>query len=441
MGFNYKKVIYPFNEWEIIEETFDVESNLQDETIFALGNGYIGMRGNFEEGYSGPSETSVNGTYINGFYESEPIEYGEDAYGYARYSQTMINVTDSKIIKLYLEDEPFDLFIGKILSYKRILDMMNGVLTRNIVWESPSGKQIKLHIRRLVSQSHKHLAAISYEVIPLNFDGQVTIISAINGKINNQATTGDPRAGSALNGQIFLTEEKIQDDSFGALRQKTKNTQFDLVCSMENHLDTKSNFKMDLKAEEDWVEVKYTIFAKKEEKINLSKYVSYYTSRDYSSEQLVEYSRSTVSEAKERGFEALLQEQSQFLENYWYRSDIEINGDLSLQQGIRFNEFHLLQSVGRDGKTNIGAKGVTGEGYEGHYFWDTETYIQPFFLYTHPEISKKLLEFRYNTLDHARERAKEMSQKGALYPWRTINGEETSAYYPLEQPSIILTQI
>jgi beta-phosphoglucomutase len=425
-----KKPIYPYDEWKIVEDSFDAETNLRDETIFATGNGYIGMRGNFEEGYRGPEGTSVDGIYLNGFYESEPIIYGEEAYGFAKNSQTMLNVTDSKMIRLFIDQEPFDLFSGNVIDYKRTLDLKKGTLTREITWESPGGKQIQLYIQRIVCLNHKHLAAISYEVTPLNFSGEVTLVSALNGEVQNQVTTGDPRAGSAFAGQVLMTEGKEQDGTFAMLHQKTKNTQFALVCAMENELETENEYHIETDASEQMVAVKYNISAKQGKKIRLSKYIAYYTSRDYPQNELHERAKQTVTEGKQQGFEALLTEQQQFLKAFWDRSDVEIKGDLSLQQSIRFNVFHLLQSAGRDGKTNISAKGLTGEGYEGHYFWDTETYVFPFFLFTQPEISKKLLEYRYQILDKARERAKEMSQKGALYPWRTINGEETSAYYP-----------
>lgn len=434
-----KPPLYPYHEWEIVEDSFDAESNLQDETIFALGNGYIGIRGNFEEGYNGPSGTSVEGTYLNGFYETEPIFYGEDGHGYARYSQTMLNVTNSKIIKLELDGEPFDLFQGHILSYKRTLDMKNGILIRNVLWQSASGKQIQLNVRRIVSLVNKHLAAISYEVVPLNFDGTITIRSVLDGQVRNQVTTGDPRTGSALSGQVLLTEGKVQDGTFAALLQRTINTRFALVCAMENRLETSAEYEFETIATEQQVTVQYKISARQGETVRLNKYIAYFTSKHTSESDVPEHKietnltervKQTVVEAKRRGFEELIADQQMFLRNYWQRSDVEIRGDLALQQSIRFNAFHLLQAVGRDGKTNIGAKGLTGEGYEGHYFWDTETYVFPFFLYTHPEIGKKLLEYRYSILDKARVRAREMSQKGALYPWRTIGGEETSAYYP-----------
>lgn len=422
--------IYPYHEWQIIEDSFDVGNTLRNETIFTVGNGYIGIRGNFEEGYNGPQGTSVEGTYLNGFYESKPIVYEEEAYGYAKQSQTMLNVTNSKIVKLYVNNELFDLFSGKVLSYKRVLNMKTGVLTRDITWQSPSDKQVRISIKRLASLSHKHLAAISYSVTPLNFSGEIRLISAVDGEVRNQAAKGDPRVGSAFSGQVLQTEGFAQTESFAAIRQKTRQTGFTLVCAMDNHLAASSEYQIDTELKGQTVAVKYTVQAKQDENVRLDKFITYYTSRDYPETDLMELAKQTVFAAKQQGFEELLSEQQAFLHDYWYRNDVEIRGDLALQQSIRFNEFHLLQSVGRDGKTNIAAKGITGEGYEGHYFWDTETYVFPYFLYTQPEIARKLLEYRYSILDKARKRAKEMSQKGALYPWRTIGGEETSAYYP-----------
>lgn len=425
------KPIYPYDPWQVAEERFTPEQNLQSETIFTVGNGYIGMRGSFEEGYDGPAGTSVNGTYLNGFYESEPIVYGEDAYGYARYSQTMLNVTDSKIIKLYVDGEPFSMFSGKVLDYRRVLDFKAGVMTRHVVWESSSGKQVDIEITRLASLSRKHLAAFSYRVTPLNFHGTITLVSAMNGKVKNQSgETGDPRVGSISGGQVLITVGKEQAGTFGALRQRTKNTKFTLVCAMDHDLATSTSYTTIPDEQEEWLQVRFEVKAEENTPITLSKYVAYVSSRDYQEEELLPLAKQTLTEAKAVGFAGLTQEQVEFLRKFWYRTDVEIIGDLPLQQSLRFSAFHLLQSVGRDGKTNIAAKGLTGEGYGGHYFWDTETYIFPFFLYTNPDISRKLVEYRYGILDKARERAKELAHKGALYAWRTINGEETSAYYP-----------
>ncbi|QQE76864.1 beta-phosphoglucomutase [Alicyclobacillus sp. SO9] len=425
-----KPSIYPYDEWRVVEDSFDVETNYRDETIFATGNGYIGYRGNFEEGYQGPVGTSLQGTYLNGFYESHPIQYGESAYGYAKNAQTMLNVTDSKIINVFVQGEQFSLFEGKLLKYQRVLDFRTGIMHREMTWESPAGNRVEIHVQRMVCLERKHLAAFSYEVTPVNFSGEITLVSALNGQVQNQVTLGDPRVGSAFHGQVLTTEDVVQDGSLAAIRQRTQNSRFTLVCAMENAIETGNQYHLEVGTKEQMASAEYTVDALEGVPVRLHKWVAYYTSKDYDEHELVQLARAEVAEARELGYDKLTAEQRDFLYEYWKHTDIQIEGDPALQQSLRFNAFHLLQSVGRDGKTNIAAKGVTGEGYEGHYFWDTETYIFPFFLYTHPDISRKLLEYRYTTLDKARMRAKELAHKGALYAWRTIDGEETSPYFP-----------
>lgn len=423
--------IYSYDEWNIIEDEFSIENNARNETIFALANGYIGMRGNYEEGYSGPVGTGIEGTYLNGFYDSEVIKYGEIAYGYPEKSQTMLNVTNGKIIRLYIEDEEFDMLTGKLIEYQRILSLKEGILKRNLIWRSPKGKEVKIEINRMVSFENKHLAAIQYNVTPLNFDGKIKIISALDGNITNLTTENDPRVGSGFEDSMLIIKDQFIEKSFGSLVHNTRNTKFTLACVMENKIETESNYSLENIELESRVEVHYNIDGEKNKKITLSKYIAYTTSRDFEEDMVLTVARKVVEKGKEKGFESIVNAQRDFLTEYWNKADIQIKGDLALQQGIRFNMFHLLQSVGRDGKTNIAAKGLTGEGYEGHYFWDTEIYILPFFLFHHPEISRKLLEYRYSILDKARERARQMAhKKGALFPWRTINGEECSAYYP-----------
>lgn len=425
-----KKSIYPIDKWKIIEEEFDVETNFRDETIFTLANGYIGMRGTFEEGYMGPSGTSMEGTYINGFYESTPIKYGEEAYGYARNSHTMLNIVNSKAIKLAIDGESFNLFNGKIHRYRRELNMKNGILTREILWESPKGRIVEIIIKRLVSLTNKHLVVLSYEVRAINFTGEVSIISSLDGDVKNQEGKKDPRIGSELQGTNLITIDRGTQEDFGFLLQQTRNTKQTLFCAMENHLISKENFIVEGIVKEDGIDIIYKGNIQQEETIKLVKY-TYYTTDSLGEGKEKHLHRDTLLRVKEEGFNKLEDEQIQFLHSFWQDSDIEIVGDDMLQQGIRFNIFHLLQSVGRDGRTNIAAKGLTGEGYGGHYFWDTEIYIIPFFLHTNPMIARKLLEFRFNILDKARERARTMNhKKGALFPWRTIAGDELSAYYP-----------
>lgn len=431
MSANNGEVIYPYHEWKIEENEFNPETNYRDETIFTLGNGYLGMRGNFEENYDWPANNSLRGVYINGFFEEEPIHYGEKAYGYPEHTQVMLNVTDSKIVKLYLGAEEFNMREGNLIDYQRTLDMKKGMLTREVTWESPAGKRVKVEIERLISFTNQHLAAINYQVTPLNFSGEITLVSALEGAVINQEQEGDPRVGSPLQGQTLQLLEKKQEAGFSALLQQTTNTELALVCGMKNKLQTENKFKLAADQSEQRVQTKYLIEAERNHELCLTKYITYYTSLDCSQDELLSRAEENLTEAQQQGFDYYLAQQEEYLNQFWQQADIKIKGDRALQQGVRFNAFHLLQSVGKDGQTNIAAKGLTGEGYEGHYFWDTETYILPFFLYNKPEISRKLLKYRYNTLDQARSRARTMAhEKGALYPWRTIGGEECSAYYP-----------
>jgi len=421
------KIIYPSEPWTVTEHAFDIETNQRDETVFALGNGYIGMRGNFEEGYDGPKGTSLHGTYLNGFYDASPITYPKARhYGHPKFHQTMLNVTDGKIIELYVDGEKFSLFTGKVEQYQRQLDMRKGTVTRTQVWESTSGKRLQIRIERFASFTNKHLALIRYEVTPLNFTGELLLVSAVNGLVANQAAGGDPRAGSAFTGQVLHTKDSYEHETFGALLQQTTVTKFSLLCGMEHQLS--HDYELETKLEGQRLEKRFRVHAAEGDPVVLDKFITYYSSKDYPEEELLRRATDELEIAKKAGFEQIAAFHKAYLDNYWQTADVWVEGDDALQQALRFNAFHLLQSVGRDGRTNIGAKGITGEGYDGHYFWDTETYMLPFFLYTKPEIAKQLLKYRHHILPKAKARAAEMSQAGALFAWRTIDGEETSAY-------------
>ncbi|WP_371868274.1 glycoside hydrolase family 65 protein [Duganella margarita] len=420
---------YPLEAWCIRETSFDTDSHFLDETLFALGNGYIGLRGTGEEGYSGPAGTSLDGTYLNGFYESEPIQYPEAAYGLAKVNQFMLNVPNAKGIELWLDGERFDLLTGSVQTYERVLDFRTGLLTRVVEWTSPQGRSVRVCSRRLVSFENKHLFAIEFEVTPLTDIDNLRLVSALDGAVKNLEAGDDPRVGSAISGPTLHMIDSEQSDSFAALVQKTHNSGFTLISATESVLS--AGLPAVTAQEGQRLTQSWTLAARAGQPITLTKYGSYYSSRDHDAKELMWRSKDTLSSAAAAGFDALRLAQEQYLADFWQQADVQIAGDDALQQGMHFNQFHLLQSVGRDGKTNISAKGVTGEGYEGHYFWDTEIYIFPFFLYSKPEIARKLLEYRYAGLPKARERARQMSHdKGALYPWRTIAGEECSAYFP-----------
>jgi alpha,alpha-trehalose phosphorylase len=225
---------YPADEWNIVEKTFNPEFLAQLETMLALGNGYLGMRGCPEEG--GPN--AENGTFINGFYETRPIVYGEDAYGFARTGQTICNVTDSKIIKLFVDDEPFWLPAAHLLTYDRRLNMRSGTLDREILWETPAGKQVSIKSRRLVSLPNRHVAAISYCVTLLNAQAFVVLSSEMaadhSGACGNEA---DPRLARAFLGRVLHPRASYSKGRRVVLCHATEKSRFTLTCDRQRARD------------------------------------------------------------------------------------------------------------------------------------------------------------------------------------------------------------
>src|SRR5262245_202450 len=234
--------IYPYTEWEVVEESFNVENNYRNETIFALGNGYLGIHGSFEEGLPPATRRGQEGTYINGFFESEVLKYPEVVYAQAEKSETMLNVTNGKVIKLFLEDEQFSMTSGTLHDYRRVLRLREGLLERTLIWESPQGRQAKIEISRLVSLPYKHLMAIHYQVTPLNFSGQVSLFALLDGDVTNLTTENDPRSGSGLKGRVLLTEDRKAEGSCASLWQTTRHTKFRLACTMDTALATSNTY-------------------------------------------------------------------------------------------------------------------------------------------------------------------------------------------------------
>lgn len=425
------QAIYPVNEWEITEDKFDIQNNYRNETIFSIANGYIGMRGTFEEVPQIPKGLGLEGTFVNGFYESEEIKYGELAYAYAKKSQTMLNITNGKIIKLEINGCKFSMLDGVLDEYRRSLSLKDGCLIRELKWTSPKGDKVNLKITRIVSLVNKYISAIKYEISPVNFSGEIKLFSELDGDVYNSTTECNARIDYGPYGRALLTEKSVLSEDSAYLLQHTQNTQIYLVAGMKNSINCSSSYTTTSYSSEFLAGIEYKVNAQMGEVITLEKYITYVTSREFNKAELQSKAEEILNDANAIGINNLISKQRAYLDDFWNNSDIEIIGDLALQQGIRFNMFQLLQSAGRDGLTSLGAKGLSGEGYEGHYFWDTEMYALPFFIFNSPKIARSLLEYRYNTLDKARERAREMSiESGALFPWRTINGEEASAYYP-----------
>lgn len=365
--------IYPPDEWNLIEKQFYPPFLEMTETIFAIGNGYLGMRGCVEEGVPAVQ----NGTFVNGFYESWPIVYGEEAYGFARTGQTIVNVTDSKKIKLYVDDEPLELSSANLLNYDRRLNMKSATLDREILWETPSGKQVLIKSKRLVSFSHRHLAAISYEVTLLNSEAPIVLSSEMLYLHNHQKGKGDPRQAKGLLDRTLHPRKQVLQDRRITLCHGTKNSNMTLACGMDHDLVTDCAYTYENKCYEDFGAVVFSIEAKPGMTIRLFKYMTYHTTHTASPEGLCARAERTLDRALGQGFGRILTDQEQFMADFWSRSDIQVSNleptrtkrsNVEIQQAIRFSLFHILQAGGRADTTGVPAKGLTGQAYEGQYF-------------------------------------------------------------------------
>ncbi len=426
---------FPADEWNIIETGFHPEFLAQSETMLAVGNGYLGIRGCPEEG--GP--VAENSTLINGFYETRPIVYGEEAYGFAKTGQTIIPVTDAKVIKLYVDDEPFWLPDANLLSCNRRLNMKSGTLDREILWETPAGKQVLIASRRLVSFVDRHVAAISYSVTLLNAEASIVISSEmVANQPISQSDKIDPRLSQSLGERVLHHRASYSRDRRIVLCHGTGKSRLILACATETALEAECPYACKTAHTEDFGQVAFTMEARPNHTIQLTKFMVYHTSQTASAEELCRRTEWTTDRVVRRGFQNILAGQEQYMEDFWRRSDVQVRNvredrtkrsTVEIQQAIRFNLFHILQAAARGEIAGVPAKGLTGQAYEGHYFWDTEIYLLPFLIYTSPWIAKNLLLFRHRMLPQARSRARELGHRGAMFPWRTINGGEASAYY------------
>ena len=426
--------IYPSDEWCMREARFSADHAERAETFFALSNGYLGVRGTFEEGRPALSP----GTFVNGFHETWPIKHAEDAYGLARTGQTIVNVPDATVIKLLVDDEPLFLPVARFQSYERLLDMRAGVLSREFVWSTPAGRHIRVRTERLVSFEWRHLLAMRFEVTALDHDTPIVISSAVINRqdaaqFDDMSEALDPRQSPVFSERALNSRVVERDGLRLLLGYQTTNSAMSLGLGVDHLVETENTFRTDVTVDGDESTVAVVVDARTGVPVTLTKYASYHTSRAESAAELIQRATRTLVRARDVGFDEVRARQRDHLDRFWDHADIRAslvrNDDGRLQQAVRWNLFQLAQATWRAEGAGIPAKGLTGQAYEGHYFWDTEVYVLPFLAYTQPRIARNLLRFRHSMLDHARDRARMVSEDGALFPWRTINGEEASAYY------------
>jgi alpha,alpha-trehalose phosphorylase len=312
---------FPADEWNVIEKGFHPEFLAQLETMLALGNGYLGMRGCPEEG--GPN--TENATLINGFYETRPIVYAEEAYGFAKTGQTILNVTDSKIIKLFVDDEPFWLPNANLLRYDRRLNMKSGTLDREILWETPAGKQVLITSRRLVSFANRHVAAISYNVTLLNAAASLVISSEMAADEPSTFTdANDPRQTRIFAGRVLHHRTSYAKDRRIVLCHATEKSRLTLTCATDHALETSCPHAHKVSYTEDFGQVAFTIDARPDCPIHLTKYMVYHTSKTASAEELCGRAEWTLDRVTTHGFQQLLSSQEQYMDDFWRRSDVRI---------------------------------------------------------------------------------------------------------------------
>jgi alpha,alpha-trehalose phosphorylase len=411
--------------WSVCETELDLGVLTRTESLFALANGHIGLRANLDEG----EPYALPGTYLNSFYELRPLPYAETGYGYPESGQTIVNATNGKIIRLLVDDEPLDIRYGQLLAHERTLDLRAGTLSRRAEWRSPAGSAVRVISTRLVSFVQRSVAAIRYEVEPLDRPLRVVVQSELVANESTPLYEDDPRAAAALDAPL-VADEWFHHLGRVVLVHATRASKLGLAAGMDHEISGPDGTETASDSSPDLGRVTVTADLASEQRLTVVKYIAYAWSSQRSHPALRDEVVAALAEARHTGWEGLLADQRAYLDRFWEHADVELDGDTELQQAVRFALFHTLQAGARAEQRAIAAKGLTGPGYDGHTFWDTERFVLPVLTYTAPQAAGDALRWRHSTLDLARERARQLGLAGAAFPWRTIRGQECSGYWP-----------
>ncbi|HEX5596656.1 MAG TPA: glycoside hydrolase family 65 protein [Micromonosporaceae bacterium] len=416
---------YPVEPWHVREVGLDLDVLAQSESVFALANGHVGLRGNLDEG----EPYGLPGTYLNSFYELRPLPYAEAGYGFPESGQTVVNVTNGKLIRLLVDDEPFDVRYGELLSHERVLDLRAGTLSRSLEWRSPAGRGVRVRSVRLVSFTQRSIAAIHYEVEPVDEPLRIIVQSELVANEALPPQSRDPRVAAVLESPLEA-EEQLAQERGALLIHRTKLSGLRIGAAMGHEVDGPPRTLLDTEAHEDWARTTIACALRPGERLRVVKFLTYGWSAHRSLPAVRDQVGAALAGARLSGWGGLLHDQREYLDAFWDTSDVRLEGDPEVQQAVRFALFHVLQAGARAERRPITAKGLTGPGYDGHAFWDTEMFVLPVLTYTQPDAVADALHWRYETLDLARERANTLGLAGSAYPWRTINGQECSGYWP-----------
>jgi alpha,alpha-trehalose phosphorylase len=421
-----KQAEFTEEPWLLRETGLDLDRLAQTESVFALSNGHVGWRGNLDEG----EPHGLPGTYLNGVYEVRPLPYSEPAYGLPESGETVINVTNGRLIRLFVEDESFDVRYGKLLSHERVLDFRAGTLTRQAEWTSPVGGSVRVRSTRLVSFAHRAIAAVCYEVEPIDAGLQIAVQSEL--LANEQlppAAAGDPRE-SAMLEHPLVGEWQSAHENAVVLVHKTRHSGLRVAAAMDHMIDAPAEMLVESHVFEDGGMVTASVALQPGQRLRMIKLVGYGWSSTRSMNAVRDQVWAALTGARQAGWDGLVAAQRTYLDGFWSHADVEVHGDVEIQQAVRFGLFHVLQAGARGEERPIPAKGLTGPGYDGHAFWDTESFVLPLLTLSLPDAAASALRWRHSTLPIAQQRAEQLGLKGAAFPWRTIAGQECSSYWP-----------
>ena len=411
------KRLFDIDPWEIKTTSLDKMNKRLQESITSIGNGYMGMRGNFEEGYSG--DTHI-GTYLAGVWYPDKTRVGWWKIGYPEYFGKVINATNFIPIAIYVNDEKVDLAVDAVKEFNLSLNMQEGILRRSYVW-SKENTEIRFSFKRYVSIVQKELAVIEVKAEILKGSATVKFDSYLDGDVENEDSNYEEKfwieRQRDSNEKSYLTTDTIENP-FGT-EQFTVTTMMQNLADGNSHRETRNQHML----------VGETIAFElgEGEQALITKLVTVVTSRDIAAEQQVQEASNLLDAAVLKGTEQLEVEHKTAWAERWSKADVKIEGDDESQQGVRFNIFQLFSTYyGNDSRLNIGPKGFTGEKYGGATYWDTEAFILPMYLSTSDkEVTEQLLDYRYNQLEGAYHNARQQGLKGALYPMVTFNGIES----------------
>jgi alpha,alpha-trehalose phosphorylase len=411
--------------WRVREIELHLDVLSQTESVFALSNGHIGLRGNLDEG----EPQGLPGSYLNGVYEQRPLPYAEAGFGYPESGQTVINVTNGKLFRLLVDDEPFDVRYGELLAHERVLDLRAGTLQRRVRWRSPAGHSIGLSSTRLVSFTQRSIAAFCYEVEAIETSVHVVIQSELLANESLPPVAGDPRVAAVLEAPL-VSEDHRATDARVVMVHHTRASGLRVAAGMDHVVDATTAVEVLSDSFPDLGRVAVTTVLDPGQRLRIVKFLAYGWSAQRSLPALRDQVAAALLSARQTGWDGLQRDQQDYLDRFWGSADVEVEGDEELQAAVRFALFHVLQAGARGERRAIPAKGLTGSGYDGHCFWDTETFVLPVLTYTMPDAAADELRWRQSTLPLALERARQLGLAGAAFPWRTITGHECSAYWP-----------